>query len=214
MLKNIIKSISILFGFYFFTLLFQYINGMIFKETNQFTMMIPVVILIIGLIVIFKKDLLNDFKSFKENYANNLMIAFKYWIIGYLLMYITNAILILLIGNISSNETNVELVINQMPIYALFIICLLGPIEEEIVFRLNFRKTIKNDTLFCLITGLIFGLSHVVGYAPIEFFYLIPYGIMGYFFAKGYTETKSIFTSISIHMMHNIFMVIIILVFR
>ncbi len=88
---------------------------------------------------------------------------------------------------------------------------ILAPIVEELTFRKAIGGIFKNKWLFCFISGLIFGLLHVLGNASswYEYLYVISYGGLGFFFAYAYQETGTIFTSISMHMLHNSLLILL-----
>ena len=88
---------------------------------------------------------------------------------------------------------------------------LFAPFIEEIIFRKAFRNMISNDTLFILISGIIFGGLHVVlslnSYYDLA--YLIPYCSLGIAFGFIYIKTKTVFTSFVMHALHNTALTII-----
>lgn len=59
-------------------------------------------------------------------------------------------------------------------------------------------------------SGFLFGLAHVLGtYQTIsDLLYIIPYGLFGSVFMYMYLDSKTIFSSISIHFMHNTILMI------
>ncbi len=162
-------------------------------------------ILVLLLIIIYFKELKNEFKSFKANWKLNMDTAFKYWFIGLMIMCISNiAIGIITNLNTSSNEEAVQTLVNSTPYLMLFTAGILAPIAEELTFRKGVSKLFKNKWIFATFSGLIFGLLHVIGSNNIlEYLYIIPYGSLGFFFALTYYDTKSIYPSIIMHAIHN-----------
>ena len=62
-----------------------------------------------------------------------------------------------------------------------------------------------------IFTALLFGGAHMLSAFTIgditsnyfQILYIIPYSGIGYFFAKSYIETDTIFTSVTTHVLHN-----------
>ena len=162
-------------------------------------------ILVLLLIIIYFKELKNEFKSFKANWKLNMDTAFKYWFIGLMIMCISNIVIGIITNlNTSSNEEAVQNLVNSTPYLMLFTAGILAPIAEELTFRKGVSKLFKNKWIFATFSGLIFGLLHVIGSNNIlEYLYIIPYGSLGFFFALTYYDTKSICPSIIMHAIHN-----------
>ena len=146
------------------------------------------------MIYIYKKDFITSFRDYKKN-INKYLDYIWLWIASLVLMLISNMIIV----NFTVNEvvTNQQAAIEELklfPIYLIISAAITGPIIEEIVFRLSIRKIINNNTLFIIISGLIFGLLHVVfSYTNItDFLYVIPYSIPGFAFAYMLVKTKNI----------------------
>lgn len=158
------------------------------------------------LILIFRKDLKEDFANFKKNYKEILDLAFRIWVVGLVLMAISNyAIGLINTNNISNNETAIREMIRNNRIASFLNTALLAPIVEELVFRKSFRLVFKNDIAFVIISGFIFGALHVVLSInnAYDFLFLIPYCSLGTAFSYMYYKTKNIFGPLSMHMMHN-----------
>ena len=126
--------------------------------------------------------------------------------------YIINNIIIP--NNISNNEqSNRELLINNKLIYGLLLTTII-PYIEEIVFRLSLKKSIKNNTIFILISSTIFSLLHIISSTKlIELLYFIPYFILGLTFSTIYIKTENIFCSTISHMLNNTITVLLVLLF-
>ena len=76
----------------------------------------------------------------------------------------------------------------------------------------NFDKidVFKNKYIYVLISGLVFGGMHVISSASSmgDFLYIIPYSALGIAFALLYYDTDNIFTTISMHSLHNLLSII------
>ena len=169
------------------------------------------IVITILLIVLYRKDLIKEWKIFKKDLSNNLDIGFKYWMIGLALMVVSNLIInyVFKAGQ-ANNEEAVQKMISAVPYLVLISAGICAPITEEIVFRKVFKDNIKNKIIFVLTAGLLFGYLHVSSAESFtQFLYIIPYSSLGLCFAISYLKTDTVFTSISMHMMHNIILTIV-----
>jgi membrane protease YdiL (CAAX protease family) len=189
-------------------LIFKNLNITIIN--NSFTKIFISITFIIIIGLIFKKSLKKDFNDFKINYKKYLIFGIKYWALGMSLMFIANIIISQYIPLGASNEKAVQLIIKQDLIYALFSACIYAPFVEELIFRKYLRDIVTNNILFIITSGLTFGFVHTLASLgnPIEFLYIIPYGIAGSTFAYIYVKTNNIFTTMSLHLIYNFIMVI------
>ena len=160
----------------------------------------------------YRKDLKKDFKLFIKNREEYFDIGIRYWIIGLIGMMICNFILnfILKAGG-ANNEHAVQQMIKTLPLLMLLDAGIISPFVEEIVFRKTLYDVFKNKWIFIILSFLFFGGAHVISSAKVftDYLYIISYGILGASFALSYYKTKTIFTSISMHMLHNTLLVLI-----
>ena len=192
--------------------LFQIFNLDI--QNDSVYIMLNLTIYIITIIIIFliyKKDLIEEAKIFKQNIKENLKIGFKYWIYAFIFMMISNLIIIYITGGIASNEEQNRIVIHSFPVIAFISMIFIGPFIEEILFRKSFKNSFKNEQIYCLFSGFLFGLAHILSSISspdtlnyLELLFIIPYSGIGYFFAKAYTKTNTIYTSTTFHILHNL----------
>ena len=163
--------------------------------------------------IIYKDELLNNIKKLNKK---NILTTLIYFIIGFLLMMLSNYIInyIIIPNGISINEqSNRNLLLNNKLLYGL-LLSLIIPYIEEIVFRLSFKKSINNNIIFILISSTIFGLLHIISSTKlIELLYFIPYFILGLTFSTIYTKTNNIFCSTLSHILNNTITVLVILLF-
>lgn len=214
--KELLKGILIFILFYFSSL-FQLIPITLFniKRTTSNSIILSTfsnICLLIILVIIYRRELIKEFKLFKKNLLENLDTGIKYWLIGLLVMMISNIIITYILGlNQAQNEQAVQKMINKMPIMMLITAGFIAPITEEITFRKTFKNAFLNKYLFIILSGLVFGSMHVItSYSnPLELLYIIPYGSLGMAFATMYYKTDTIYTSISMHMLHNTILTLI-----
>lgn len=175
--------------------------------------------LIIFLIV--HKEIIKQFKEFIHQPKKVLNVGFSYWGYGIIVMIISNLLVSSIVGNIAVNEQTTRDTILSASLYAIPTIIFIGPFLEELVFRFCFRYSFKKEIPYALFSALIFGLLHVfTAFDPFtfenilahakEFLFIVPYGSLGFFFAKAYYETNNIFASVIPHMLHNSISVILI----
>ena len=168
-------------------------------------------ILIIAIILIYRKTIIENIKEYMHNILAYLKQYFKYWILIIGLMSISNIIISFICNiNTSTNQQQVMDTFHKFPIYTFILTVFTAPLLEELVFRLSFRKIFKNDALFIIISGFIFGLLHLNPTQNIlELLYLIPYSIPGFVFAYTLVKSKNIFVPISLHFIHNALLMLV-----
>lgn len=216
---NIILSILIFLVYYFFPHIINYLLD-IFK-INLSTLNKYIIIFILFLVelipvlflaIIYRKDLKEEFKTYKENFINNLDKYIRLWIFALLLMTLSNTLIQILTGSeISNNEQVVRDITKLLPIYSIFTTCICAPMGEELAYRKTIGNIFTNKKLAIIMSGFIFGLAHVVGtYTGLtDLLYIIPYGLFGSVFMYIYLESNSIWSTMSIHFMHNAILLIL-----
>ena len=174
--------------------------------------LIPNVALAIVMIIIYRKNLKEKVKDFFKKFGDYSDVAFKYWILGFIGMVISNYIIINLTPiKIANNEEGIREIISVVPFTSFIAICIFAPIAEELVFRKAFKDCLNNKWLFILISGIVFGSLHVIGSIKslYDFLYIIPYSSLGIAFAIIYYKTDNICSSIFAHMLHNTILVLL-----
>lgn len=165
--------------------------------------------LMIMLFIFYSKSIKENLKDLKLNFKSYIKDNFKYYVIGLLIMIISNIIISFFVEGNSTNETLIREYINIMPIYMIFSSCIYAPFTEEMVFRKSLRNCFNNNVLYILLSGLIFGSMHLLSASNlIELVFLIPYSSLGCVFAYMYYKTNNIFVPMTFHMVHNTIIVI------
>lgn len=162
-------------------------------------------------IIMYRKELVTEFKKFKNNFGDCFDKGVKCWFFGLMAMIISNVIIQKIFHSSgSANEDAVQAMISVLPLVMLLNAGFVAPFVEEIVFRKSIRDIFKNKWLFSCISGLLFGIVHITGTNPeiVDYLYILPYGSLGIAFAISYYETDTIFTPVMFHMIHNIVLII------
>lgn len=212
---KILKTIMIIIFFFIYgslAYLFLYFNGIDLNNLSNFwqtfTLILIEIVEILILFFLYYNDMIKDLKDFKSNFKTYIKFGLKWWLIGLLIMYASNIIIYFITNTGASNEEIIQDQIMKFPIYMLFSTSITAPFTEEIVFRKSIRDVFKNNYLFIIISFLVFGGVHVLSSKTlIEMLYIIPYGIFGGVFAYMYVKTNNIFTSMSMHFIHNFLIV-------
>ena len=198
----------------FFILLFLWSSiPLIFFDLNKlditgrviYSLVCDITFLII-IIIAYRKTLIKDFKEFFSDFLNNIETSFKYWFAGFCVMIVSNLIItVIMQGGMATNEEQVRTLIGIAPLYMFFDVAIYAPFTEELIFRKGFRDIFKNKWIFIIASGLTFGTLHVLSSltSASALLYLIPYCSLGIAFAYSYYKTNNIFSTISMHMLHN-----------
>lgn len=215
--KNYLKNVLITLVAFLVYFTFSYVEVAILNllglEVETLSTTFKTIYLIIceaiemGIIIfLFLPSLKKDIKDIKEKHETYFKTYFKYWIMILAIMMLSNLMITYLTESTTSgNQEAINDIMVKSPVYAYFSAVIFAPIVEELLFRRGLRNIIKNDTIFILISGLIFGGLHIItGYSNVEdLLYLIPYCTPGLIFAYILTKTDNVLVSSSIHFVHN-----------
>lgn len=173
-------------------------------------------LILMTLVFVYLKKFIFDLKDFKKNFKHYFNNYFKFFFLNIGLMMIANIIISSIIKvPITTNQKYVEALLMKYPIYAIISASIIAPITEEMIFRLNFKTIFNNNIVFIIVSGLVFGIMHFTSATSMqELLYIIPYSIPGFIFAYTFAKSDNIFAPISLHMMHNILMIILSFIIR
>ena len=197
---------DILFGIGFILL---YFSDRLWGDFIPSTLAIPIVLLfelslIVLALLLYKRDLKNDFIILKNNFKVYFKYCLKKWGKMLLTMMGIGILMMIIFGEV--NESVNQEMLKELPmLYVIPSAIIMAPIVEETIFRVIFRKIIRNDTLFIIISALCFGLLHVTNEPSIldALKSSITYITMGAFLAHSYVKTNNMTTSMIIHCMQN-----------
>lgn len=217
--ESFISKILIAFGIIILYIILEGVTAVVadvYKTNNLLYTCISIAGSILTIVVIaylLRDKLKGQFKDFNENYKKYLPTAFKWWAIGFTLMFISNLVInILILKGIAPNEDANRELIKLYPFYAITSACVFAPITEELLFRLNFKNIFKKRIPYILFTGLLFGSMHLIASSSlIELIYIIPYGALGIAFGAIFYDTDNIYSSMCMHIFHNTLTILLIL---
>ena len=214
--KDIIIGILVFLGY---LLLSKYADNILIllgfnKLSTPLKLIVSIIyeiLILLTVIFIYLKTIVNDFIDYKQNIKYYIDNYLKYWFLNLGLMMITNIIIINITNiNSSTNQEYITKLLGKYPLYTIVATILIAPLTEELIFRLNIRKIFKNNIIFIITSGLVFGALHLtVATSLKELLFIIPYSIPGFIFAYTLTKSKNIFVPISLHTMHNTLMILL-----
>ena len=210
----------LVFLLFWYSKVFAYIPIYLFKmdvdnmSTSSYVLLNAFCSLMIAIIlfIIYRKDLKQELKIFLSKKMECMNQGFYYYGIGMLVMIASNLIInIGLNGGGANNEEAVQSMIKSLPLVMIFTAGILAPFTEELVFRKALKDFIKSPVIFAFCSFLLFGGAHVFNSAEtiLDYLYIIPYGALGAAFAFAYSKTDTVFTSMTLHMLHNTLLTII-----
>ena len=126
---NIIVCVISFVIFYFL----PSILSMMFSIFIKNEMLIRIVSNILTIFVIgsfYYKDLVKEFKELKNKTLSKFGTALMYYGLGFLVMVVSNFILLIIFKDISTNENQVREMIVSSPILMMFTISVLAPVLE------------------------------------------------------------------------------------
>lgn len=197
-------------GFVFVPSLVAKLINLLFKghiDTNVLSI-IGGLVYIILMYLFYYKDLVKEAKIYKESFKESFLTGLKYYFLGLMIMIISNIIITYIIKDVSANENAVRNILYDAPILTMINIVIIAPFTEELLFRKSLMPLFKNKWIFALISALLFGGAHLIAglsaFRLIDLLFLIPYGSLGFAFALANSDTKTTYTSISVHALHNL----------
>lgn len=212
-LKQIITGVMVFLFYYFFSDIAFFLFDLFKFDYMNASRLVKIILIyslelipLITLVLIYKDDLKKDLKNYKENFIDNLDKYVKLYMLALILMTLTDTIITAITGKeLSNNEQAVRSIADTLPIYSSLSVCICAPIVEELIYRKTIKNIFINKTLAIIASGLIFGIAHVIGtYQSLQdLLYIIPYGSFGAVFMYIFIDSKNIWSTITIHFMHN-----------
>ena len=181
--------------------------------------LLQVIVIIIGyaslsiiFIIILRRYLFDDLKSFKKNLLICIIIILVSWFLIKSGELISGLFYKLINQDINGdNQQSIIDCIKENAFLMSISTCILAPFAEEIVFRKSIFSYFKNDWIALLVSTLCFSLIHVI--SSLDFIHILPYLFAGALFSLFYIFSKrNIWVTIAAHTIANTISFIIILV--
>ncbi len=194
---------------FMFLKLLQSSNLIILNLTN---ILIDLILLIVFLLI-FRKIIIPQFEDFLKNKKSYISKYLKYYLIGLMIMIVSNAIINIFISMPINEEGNRQLLAN-LPVYSFITMVIISPIVEELMTRVYLKDAFKHQIIYVLLSGLIFGSLHMIsiGNNLLQLLYIIPYGALGCALAKIYADANNIWVNIFYHSLHNLICILLIFI--
>ncbi len=164
------------------------------------------IVLLIGTIIVFERQILHDFKIFKEYFREYNILILKTWGKALVTVIIINLIIQIFTNESSAtNQKNLQEMFNTLPIAVAALSIIYAPIVEESLFRGVIRKFINNKYLYIIFSGVLFGALHIIDdfQTVQELLYIFVYSALGMYLASLYYKTNNICTNMYMHFLQN-----------
>lgn len=212
-MKDLVKTLSTFLLYIFLPTLITYVLKTHFgisSADNKIEFLIYAnlaldVIFFVAFIII-NFDVLKKFQPFKGDTKTkkimNYIITIIVLTILLFVVKITSGIVCAIICGIfglkqtSNNQELLELTFKSAPVLMTISGVILAPVVEELVFRGAIRRVIKNKMVFVIVSGLLFGLVHVLKYDLPIFVILILGIILNLILTSSLPKTKKVGLSI------------------
>lgn len=171
---------------------------------------IPTLIIAFVLFYVNRKNFKENFIVFKKAPKRHFTYILLGFVLAYASLIVANVIMDLIgVSGTSQNELAIQSMFSKdiISMVSLFLLLVIfTPIVEETVFRKSIYGLVRpslGDKGAIIISGLIFGLLHVVGHG--DFIQIIPYAFMGLSFSYIYYHSnRNIYVVIAIHALNNL----------
>ena len=209
--KSIFSSILIVFILFILDLLFTLSLYSITNNDNLSNIISSLLLII--LITYFNKEyIFNSIKELKNINKLDIIKILIIFIIGFISSRIININLINILNIEVTNEVLVKESIKNSIILSSISTIIIAPIKEELIYRLPFIYN-NNKILNYIIYSLIFASIHLLTINNIiEILFIIPYLILSFSIGYGLYKTDNILVSTILHILNNLFNIMLLLV--
>ena len=165
--------------------------------------LISYVFLLIMVILLFKKDLIADFKRIPSLKHFASRVCFGEGLV-YLALVISNLLLVFVFHQTDSsiNQKMIEEIMVLYPVLMASTTMFFAPVIEEVIFRFSLiANSPLKPYLSLLLSSVLFGAIHVLGGG--DYIQIIPYFMMGLAIGFVYQRYQNIWYPIGVHCLQN-----------
>ena len=149
------------------------------------------------------KITITDIQKKREKKIKDLKLISKEFIMFLPIWGITWLISYFLCQGQSANQTYLEEIFFEAPLYYSIQFIIVGPLLEEFVFRFLPYRFIKNKTLYVIISSIIFAALHVVN-DPNGLYYFWFYLMRPFYYGYRYHKTQDLRVPFCMHSFNNL----------
>lgn len=217
MKSKLIRTLSVFVSYVFFTSILGLILNLIGINNNITIMFISDLIFTLVVLKVYKKDLQEEFNEYnkqKSKLKNILM-----WV---LILFGVNIVLSLILkivmpqlNNLDNNSESIVQLFEISTIYTFFKTLLYAPVIEELVFKKSIRDIINNDTVFVLISSLIYTIMNFIYTSSVPeyiWFDIIQYFTFSSILSLAYIKNKNIIPIMIIKFIYNLIPTILLII--
>ncbi len=172
-------------------------------------------------LVLLRKDITADLLVYKKKWTQFIppvLIGYALALVGNFVASFLSGLVAQFFGQMQSTASN-QMIIEQSllsngVVFIFLSAVILGPIAEELIFRLSIFKLIKNEIVALIVSALAFGLIHLLNEVTIVDALIngIVYISLGFVFGYLYIRNKkNIAVNIAIHILYNLISVLAVL---
>ena len=189
----------------------MFVYGNLLKEPLLTIINIIVFVLLFILTLISNKEIIKcDLSKLKKDFKQHIKSIIIYSIIAAIGYFISTIIVGLLYDSMVITE---ETVADSKLIQVFINLLIWAPITEELLFRSQLNKIIKNKVIFIILSSILFAGVHVLGngFNYLTLLSAIPYIVIGLYLSILYKKTNNIIINIVMHLLINVIGVITII---
>ncbi len=208
--KTNIKSVCLLF-FYWFLMYFGATFLGFFKsefiDNNANTIIYTT--LFFSVLFVFRDYLLLSLKSIKVNFKKNFEFTVGMSFAFYYAFLISLIVLSIIFSLQNTNQEKIEIGYQNKILERIIVVTIMGPIIEELIYRVCIFKNVRNIYLSHIVTAFLFGFGHfafeiIFCQQYSQLILIIPYMILSLGFSITFQKTKNIMFPIMMHMAFNL----------
>ena len=178
--KSLLTFVIYLFVPFVILYTIKYGFNIVTKDNLQFASVINIIldVILFVTIVFLNKDIFKNRKRL-DTKEDKISLIIKLIILMYAIKIVSGMVVgilsfILGVGvDTSNNQYLLEEMFKYYPVLMIITGVICAPVTEELVFRGAIKRIIKNKKVFIIVSGLIFGLIHVLRYDLPVFIMLI-----------------------------------------
>lgn len=154
-----------------------------------------------------------DFKVFRSDLGSNLLKILKNFALAFGVSFLLQVFYDFIGITQSVNQDMIVDLTASLPVVMFITTVIFAPLTEEIIFRGGLYKGMSNvmsERGAIIFSSLLFGGVHLLAgiNSPLEILFIFQYANMGYFMAKSYRDTDSIWGAIGYHFLNNFIAII------